>query len=100
MTDEEVKALKMNEGGYIQAEGFLSTSMLESVTQKFKKNLLMRIEVPEINLKGMLDNGFADISLASSFSAEKEVLFNACNIFKVLSFRKAKKDEQAHILHL
>jgi hypothetical protein len=51
-------------------------------------------------LKGMLDNGFADISLTSSFSAEKEVLFNTFNIFKVLSFRKAKMDEQAHVLHL
>ena len=92
VTEEEVKQLKANEGGYIQAEGFLSTSMLESVTEKFKKNLLMRIEVPAANLKGMLDNGFADISLTSSFSAEKEVLFNTFNIFKVLSFRKAKME--------
>ena len=90
----------MNVGCYVEAEGFLSTSLLESVTEKFKKNLLMIIEVPASNLKGLYDNGLADISLTSYFSTEKEVLINAFNLFKILSFRKANKDEQAHVLRL
>jgi hypothetical protein len=60
----------------------------------------MIIEVPLANLKGMFDNGFADISLVSSFFTEKEVLINAFNIFRILSFKKANKDEQAHVLRL
>lgn len=71
VTDEEVKELKINVGCYVQAEGFLSTSMQETVTERFKQNLLIVLEVPDINLKGMFDNGFADISLISFFPIEK-----------------------------
>jgi hypothetical protein len=49
----------------------------------------MVIYVPVKNLKGIFDNGFADISTFSFFSLEKEVLINAFNVFKILSFTKA-----------
>jgi hypothetical protein len=64
VTEKEIKEFDMN-------VGFLSTSLLEGVTERFKKNLLMVIKVPLLNLKGVFDNGFADISHTSSFSTEK-----------------------------
>jgi hypothetical protein len=50
----------------------------------------MIIHVPVKNLKSQVDNGFAYISYFSP--GEKEVLINAFNVFKVLSFKKAGKD--------
>ena len=43
----------------------------------------MVIHVPLQNLRSMMDNGFADISMFSRFKTEKEVLINAFNVFKV-----------------
>jgi hypothetical protein len=44
----------------------------------------MEILVPVKNLKGMDNNGFAQISDFSEHPKEKEVLFNAFNVFQVL----------------
>ena len=46
----------------------------------------MVIDVPASNLKGMLDNGFAHISYYSEHEHEREVLVNAFNVFKILSY--------------
>ena len=51
----------MNVGTYIEAEGFLSTSLIFSTANKFDINLDMKIDVPVSNLKGMFDNGFAHL---------------------------------------
>ena len=50
-------------------------------------NALFIFEIPKINLGGELDHGFADISNFSEYHNEKEVLFNALNIFKIVSKR-------------
>ena len=57
------------------------------MTVYFTTNALMIIKVPVINLNGMHDNGFAHISTCSENPNEKEVLFNAFNTFKILSFQ-------------
>ena len=50
----------------------------------------MIIHVPVRNLKSRVDNGFAYISYF--LPGEEEVLFNAFNVFKVLSFKRAGED--------
>ena len=75
-------------GGYIEAEGFLSTTLLNSMASAFAVNVLVEILVPVANLKGMGDNGFANICDFSDHSIEKEVLVNAFNVFKVLRIQK------------
>ena len=48
----------------------------------------MIINVPVKNLKGLHDNGFAHISNYSEHSSEREVLFNAFNLFKIEFLQK------------
>jgi hypothetical protein len=86
VTEKEVEELKMNVGAYIETEGFLSTSVNEDCSENFVSNLMMFINVPVENLRGVFDNGFAHISDFSCYSSEKEVLINAFNVFQVLSF--------------
>ena len=69
----------------MQIEGFLSTTLKTSVADAFITNAEMVIEVPIVNLGGMHDNGFANISPYSFYRFEKEVLINAFNVFKILS---------------
>jgi hypothetical protein len=52
----------------------------------------MEIKVPVNNLKGIFDNGFANITTFSFSKSEKEILFNAFNIFKIIAFKKASKN--------
>jgi hypothetical protein len=52
----------------LEIEGFLSTSLKESLASAFSVNAKMVIEIPLTNLKGMFDNGFAHIS---NFSEHK-----------------------------
>lgn len=53
--------------------------------------------VPVTNLKGTYDNGFARISTFSEHSNEREVLFNAFNIFKIVSLQtKTKKNFECY----
>ena len=49
----------------------------------FTVNVFMIIKVPVTNLKGIHDNGFANISNFSDHPSEREVLFNAFNVFKI-----------------
>lgn len=81
MNSKEVKRLKKNINGYVEIEGFLSTSLRESVADAFITNSKMEIEISVANLGGMHDNGFANISHYSEHPFQKEVLINAFNIF-------------------
>ena len=66
-------------------EGFLSTSLSERSISNFIENFVMEIKIVKKNLGGELDNGFVDVSSISEFPSEKEVLFNAINMFKVIA---------------
>ena len=66
-------------------EGFLSTTLLEQMATKFTLTMFMTINVPVQNLKGLHDNGFAHIPNYSDNPGEREVLFNAFNMFKIQS---------------
>jgi hypothetical protein len=63
--------MRKNIGGYLAIEGFLSTSLSESVADAFVVNAKMVIEVDFENLTGMYDNGFANISGFSEYKREK-----------------------------
>ena len=61
----------------------------------------MVIHIPIRNLRGVQDNGFANISNFSEHSIEREVLVNAFNVFKILSFySEIVEDLLVHTLHL
>ena len=79
--------MKQNIGDCIEAEGFLSCSLDLEIAENFTKNLLLVIYVPVINLKGIVDNGFAHITKFSNNIDENEVLINAFNVFKVLDLK-------------
>ena len=62
ITEEEVKVLKENVDGYIELEGFMSSSLAFDRMHNFIGNLLVEITVNQDALGGELDNGFAYIS--------------------------------------
>jgi hypothetical protein len=64
-------------------QGFLSTTLNEKIALGLKNNVFMTIHVPVHNLKGLHDNGFARITKFSDHPSEKEVLFNAFNMFQI-----------------
>ena len=66
-------------------EGFLSTTQIEEIMNFFIVNVRMIFQVPVSNLRGMHDNGFASTSHCSAHPNEREVLFNAFNLFKIKS---------------
>ena len=90
--EKELKRIRKSLNGYIQIEGFLSTTLKASVADGFVTNAKMVIEVPAANLGGMHDNGLANISRYSFYRFEKEVLINAFNVFKILSLHSAVHD--------
>ena len=50
-----------------------------------------------MNLKGLHDNGFTHISHFSQHPSEHEVLFNAFNMFRILSLHtKSIKNVEVH----
>ena len=82
----------MNIGGFVQMEGFLSSSLQQDISlryffekkpEKYSKNALVEIVVKGENLGGDLDWGFAYIKDSSYYPNEEEVLFNPINIFRV-----------------
>ena len=75
--------LQENIEGFVQLEGFISTTLDYDKVHNFIGNMLMEITVDKDDLGGELDNGFALISEESKYASEKEVLFNAMNMFKV-----------------
>ena len=81
-----------NIGGYFEAEGFLSTSLEKDIGLAFAENILVVIKIKFVNLKGILDNGFARLRTFSDHTDEKEVLINAFNVFKILGFKQAGVD--------
>jgi hypothetical protein len=67
----------------------------------FAQNVLLVIDVPSANLKGVLfDNGLARISTYSDHISEAEVLVNSFNVFKIKGFQEAGLDEKAHTVYL
>ena len=93
LAEKEIKEVKSSINEYIEAEGFLSTTLSEDMASAFLGNVIMEISIPVVNLKGTGDNGFAAINKFSEHSHEKEVLINAFNVFKILHIKKPYTNE-------
>jgi hypothetical protein len=89
LEEEEIEMLSQNIGGYLQAEGFLSTSLEKNIGIAFTKNVLIVIQINFANMKGMFDNGFANLSTFSDHPNEKEVLINVFNVFRIVNLKQA-----------
>ena len=74
-------------------EGFISSSLSEGTALRFTSNVLLIICLPILNLRGMHDNGFASTSHCSAHPSEREVLFNAFNLFKIKSICTKTKNK-------
>ena len=88
MDRDEFLALQANKGGYIQLEGFTSTSLSAIQASSFIKDTWIQIKVNVDNLGGEIDWGFAYVEAMSSQPHEKEVIFNPINIFKVVECKE------------
>ena len=84
MSTEEAETLQSNIDGFIQMEGFMSTSLSYDKISNFIDNALIEITVFKDDLGGELDNGFAYLKEISEFSHEDEVVFNAINMFRII----------------
>ena len=84
MDRNEFLALRANKGGYIQLEGFTSTSLSAIQASSFIADTWIEIKVNIDNLGGEMDWGFAYVEEMSSQPHEKEIIFNPINIFKVI----------------
>ena len=75
ISDEEFDNFSKNKGGYVEMEGFLSTSLEKEKAFKNyehgKKNTMMEIRVSVNGLGGELDWGFAEITKISDFIVER-----------------------------
>ena len=73
-------------------EGFLSTSLSRSKAIDFMVNALIKINVdPDIdeeNEEDLEDFGFASFVESKINEKEKEILFNAINMFKVVEVKE------------
>ena len=87
LSEEEFESFSLNIEGYVQMEGFLSTSLEEEQVlinyKGYNKDTIIEIQVKANEFGGDLDYGFASIQHCSHIPKEKEVLFNPINIFKV-----------------
>ena len=75
ISDEEYEGFEKNRGGFVQMEGFLSTSLSEQKALNFfslrkRNNTLIEIKVRADGLGGQLDWGFASIGYCSSIKGE------------------------------
>ena len=71
MLEEEINLINENIGGYLEMEGFISTSLNQVKAAGFSFNTLMVIQVPMKNLNGILDNGFARVAAFSAHPSEE-----------------------------
>ena len=83
MHPDQFQILEDNVGGFIQMEGFTSTSWKPEQAAGFFKDTWIEVKVNLDNLGGEMDWGFADIAGMSFLPDECEILFNPINIFKV-----------------
>ena len=74
--------------------GFISCSLEERNIANFIGNAVIKITVKKKNLGGFFDNGFACLEKIARY-AEKEVLFNALNLFRI--FRVQKRDWEVKV---
>lgn len=76
--------LKNNIGGFIQLEGFISTSTDVLGAYKFIKDTVLEIRVNHDNLGGEIDWGFASVEKFAIYGDEREVIFNPINSFRIV----------------
>ena len=85
-SSSEIEYFKNHRNGYIQMEGFLSTSEREEFAETFVENALLKVRVPKAEGEEMMDYGFAKLTKDySTHYIEEEVLFNAMNFFKIVN---------------
>ena len=63
---KEIDELKRRIGEYIEAEGFLSTSLNPEIAFSFIANASIEIYAPVNNLKSLFDNEFSNITKFSA----------------------------------
>ena len=75
ISNDEFNKFVQNKGGFVEMEGFLSTSLEKdqalSNYECREKNTIVEVNVKVDQLGGELDWGFADITESSNFSSEK-----------------------------
>ena len=79
-----MKAVKNNIGGFIQLEGFTSTSTDILGALRFIKDTVIEIRVNLDNLGGEIDWGFASVKDFAIYADEREVIFNPINSFRIV----------------
>ena len=69
LNSEELEKIENHINGFIELEGFISTSLDKEVGKKYGMdgNCILYIIVKEENLGGELDNGFANIAEIAYF---------------------------------
>ena len=83
---KEYTALKNNIGGFIQLEGFTSTSTDILGALRFIKDTVIEIRVNLDNLGGEIDWGFASVEDFAIYADEREVIFNPINSFRIVEY--------------
>ncbi|CAF4430104.1 unnamed protein product, partial [Didymodactylos carnosus] len=79
LPDNDIEQLKNSVRKYVSTNGFLSTSLRQSVGEMFATNVLFKIEI-DCSMKNMI---YADISEKSVNRDEEEVLFDLGSLFQI-----------------
>lgn len=90
ISEKEVEMLEMNIGGFVEMEGFTSTTAKKDMEMlhMFSSNVVFEIIVPDLTQQPRDDEtdfGFISVQEFSQFPQEEEYLFNVLNVFKILS---------------
>ena len=88
---DEFKAVRENIGGFLQLEGFISTSTDILGSFKFIKDTVIEIRVSLDNFGGEIDWGFASVEDFAIYADEREVIFNPINSFRIVKCLTKKR---------
>lgn len=55
--------MRNNIGGFVEMEGFLSTTLNQEITLNYQPDVIVQISINKNNLGDELDNGFAYLNL-------------------------------------
>lgn len=105
---KELNNIIKNQGNFISMNSFLSTSRERSVAQLYAETIANSNNVEyhpvvfeiEVNTNRADNKPFADITRNSQFSDEKEVLFMAGSIFRIVTVQKDSQDNRFWLIKL
>ncbi|CAF1267290.1 unnamed protein product [Didymodactylos carnosus] len=87
LPDKDIEQLKNSVGKYVSTNGFLSTSLSQSVAKMFATNVLFKTEI-DYSIKNTI---YADISQKSVNQHEEEVLFDLGSLFQIINAHFVEK---------